>query len=490
MDKPAEMFDREYEWSALTRFIIDPQPGATLGVVSGRRRQGKTFLLDAACRAAGGFYFGATEAADAESLRRFSAALTEHSRPATPYHFAHWAEAIDALLALGSERPLPVVIDEFPYLSKANPELPSVIQEAFRPLRDQRTASQTRLLLCGSALSFMGKLLAGNAPLRGRSGLELLVRPLDHRLAAEFWDITDPRLALMVNSIVGGTPAYRREFARGDSPADMADFDDWVVRTVLNPETPLFREARYLLAEEPDLRDTTLYLSVLGAVADGNATRGGMAGYLERKATDIAHPINVLEDAGLLHRDADVFRENRPTYRIAEPLIGFYHAIMRPVWDQLERPGSANRVWQASRRRFVSNVLGPHFEQVCRDWALHHAEPDLLGGLPARVGHGTVHDPTTRTGHEIDVAIIGIADSGKAPLLAIGEAKWNDTMGAAHIDRLRRIRDLITRAGRYDTSHTKMICFSGAGFNDKAHRAATSSPDLHLVDLPALYGQN
>jgi hypothetical protein len=71
-----------------------------------------------------------------------------------------------------------------------------------------------------------------------------------------------------------------------------------------------------------------------------------MAGYLERKATDIAHPINVLEDAGLLYRDADVFRDNRPTYRIAEPLIAFYHAIMRPVWDQLERPGSAARVWQ------------------------------------------------------------------------------------------------------------------------------------------------
>lgn len=58
-----------------------------------------------------------------------------------------------------------------------------------------------------------------------------------------------------------------------------------------------------------------------------------MAGSLERKATDIARPINVLEDAGLLHRDAAVFRDNRPTYRIAEPLIGFYHAITRPVWD-------------------------------------------------------------------------------------------------------------------------------------------------------------
>ncbi len=490
MDKPAEMFDRDHEWSALRRFITDEQPGATLGVVSGRRRQGKTFLLDAACRAAGGFYFAATEAANAESLRRLGAALTAHVGPAVPYHFADWSEALDALLALGAERPTPVVIDEFPYLARANPELPSLLQEAFRPMRDQRTRSRTRLLLCGSALSFMGRLLSGNAPLRGRAGLEMLVRPLDHRLAAEFWEISDPALALKVNAVVGGTPAYRREFARGDTPSGPEDFDDWVIRTVLNPETPLFREARYLLAEEPDLRDSALYLSVLAAVADGNATRGGVAGYLERRATDIAHPINVLEDAGLLHRDADAFRDNRATYRISEPLIRFYHAIMRPVWDQLERPGSAGRVWQASRRRFVSNVLGPHFEQICRDWALHHADPDLFGGLPARVGHGVVHDPKTRTGHEVDVAVIGIADGGKPPLLAIGEAKWNDTMGAAHIERLRHIHDLITRTGRYDTTGTRLLCFSGTGFNDKARAATAASPDVHLVDLPTLYGRS
>src|SRR5882757_2437726 len=101
------MFDRDFEWSALTRFIADPQPGATLGVVSGRRRQGKTFLLDAACRATGGFCFGAPEAVDAESLRRFSSALTEHVGPASPFHFADWAEAVDALLALGAEPPVP-----------------------------------------------------------------------------------------------------------------------------------------------------------------------------------------------------------------------------------------------------------------------------------------------------------------------------------------------------------------------------------------------
>ena len=54
MDKPAEMFDRAFEWAELTRFATLPGLRATLGVVSGRRRQGKTFLLDAVARASGG----------------------------------------------------------------------------------------------------------------------------------------------------------------------------------------------------------------------------------------------------------------------------------------------------------------------------------------------------------------------------------------------------------------------------------------------------
>ncbi|HLU46318.1 MAG TPA: ATP-binding protein, partial [Natronosporangium sp.] len=147
---------------------------------------------------------------------------------------------VDALLALGRERPIPVVLDEFPYLARVSPALPSILQAAYAPLRPERTDSRTRLLLCGSAMSFMGSLLAGNAPLRGRAGLELMVHPLDHQLAAEFWGITDPRLAVKVNAIVGGTPAYRREFARNDVPAGPDDFDAWVTRTVLNPESPLF----------------------------------------------------------------------------------------------------------------------------------------------------------------------------------------------------------------------------------------------------------
>ena len=154
--RPAGMFDRDYEWTELGRFATDERPGVTLGVVSGRRRQGKTFLLSALCQMTGGFYFAADEATDGESLRRIGSVLAAHIDSPAPLVFESWHAVFDALLALGKDRPLPVVIDEFPYLARANPSLPSIIQNALAPLRAERESSRTRLLLCGSALSFMG----------------------------------------------------------------------------------------------------------------------------------------------------------------------------------------------------------------------------------------------------------------------------------------------------------------------------------------------
>jgi uncharacterized protein len=466
----------------------DASPGATLGVVSGRRRQGKTFLLRALCQATGGFYFAADEAADGESLRRIGAALSAHLGTPAPLRFADWHDVADALLALGRDGPVPVVIDEFPYLARANPSLPSVIQNAFGPLRAEREESRTRLLLCGSALSFMGKLLAGGAALRGRAGLELVVHTLDYRLAARFWDVPDPGLAVKVHAIVGGTPAYRREFARDDTPAGGDDFDGWVQRTVLNPASPLFREARYLLSDEPDLRDVGLYHSVLAAIADGNRTRGGIASYLGRKSGDLAHPLNVLLDCGLVVREPDAFAGNRTTFRIAEPLITFYHAVMRPIWSDLEHTRDASRLWRLSQRRFSASVLGPHFDQLCRSWLLYHAAEETVGGIPVRVQTGTVHDAASRASHQLDVVAFGLADAGPEPVIAIGEVKWNEVMSTTHLDRLRHIRGLLAAQHRAGAARARLLCFSGAGFTEGLWGAAAHSADVLLIGPGDLYG--
>jgi len=121
--------------------------------------------------------------------------------------FDGWEECIAALLGLSSGRPLLVVLDAFPYLTAATPALPSIIQAAFGPRAAPRRRSRVRLILYGSALTFMSRLLSGDAPLRGRAGLELSVGPFDYRQAAAFWGLETPDLAFRVHAIVGGTPA-------------------------------------------------------------------------------------------------------------------------------------------------------------------------------------------------------------------------------------------------------------------------------------------
>jgi AAA+ ATPase superfamily predicted ATPase len=483
--KPEQIFDRDREWRALAEFVADQRDEVSLGVVSGRRRQGKTYLLRSLAEAAGGFFFEAAEATQAESLRMFGAALARHVGSPAAFTFATWEDALTYFLSIGAGSPVPLVIDEFPYLVKASPSLPSLLKREI-DLRgpSRHGGSRARVLLCGSAMSVMGGLLAGNAPLRGRAGLEMVLRPFGYRDAAAFWSAADPGLAVLLYSVVGGTPAYRRQFVRDDAPDGLDDFDSWVVRAVLNPDRPLLREARYLLAEETEIRDPALYYSVLAAVADGNATWGGIASYIGRKAADIAHPLNVLEDCGLIAKEEDVFRSGRSRYRITEPLITFYEAIMRPRWSDLEA-GRGSVIWADSKPRFLSRVVGPGFEALCREFAMQYGR-HAFGASVGQVAAGTIGDPGNKTQIEIDVAVLAPAVSGEPrKIVSLGEAKWGDVMGLRHMERLRRARSLLAAKG-YDTDEAVLACYSGAGFDDDL-RAAVSRERLLLIDLAELY---
>jgi AAA+ ATPase superfamily predicted ATPase len=481
VEKPSDVFDRDWEWDQLTRFAAGAGPGASIGVVSGRRRQGKTFLLEGLCEVAGGFFYAATETLPrAEALRQIGQAVADFRSQPGAIHYDDWAQAFDGLLALAESGPIPVVLDEFPYLVRDAPELPSVIQRALSPRRRQRQRSQARVLLCGSSLSFMGQLLMGSAPLRGRSALELIVHTFDFRLARKFWGITDHRLAALTYFVVGGTPAYRGEYLPG---VEIRDFDAFVTGHVLNPASPLFREVRALLAEDPALRETGLYHTVLAAVAEGNVTRGAVANRLERKSTDISHHLTVLKEAGLLRPEPDAFRARRTRYDIIEPLVRFHHVVVRPHWSQLERgrPQRTAAIWRDQQAQFHSQVAGPTFERMCRQWTQDFAAPDTVGGTATTVCTGVVYDKARRASHEVDV--VALADRNQ--VLAIGEAKWGDTLDTHHLARLAHISNLLDTQGRRPQ---RLLLFSGAGFTPDLETHAQQDPDrIHLIHLPRLY---
>lgn len=489
IERPAALFDRVKEWDDLVRFATEPTTSSRIGVVSGRRRQGKSFILDELARQVGGFYHQALEEERAPALERLGAAMAaDRGLPGGSLSFPDWSALLRTLAEPVTPSPRLVVIDEYPYLLAKSPDIASAIQFAYDASRMERQPP-LRLILCGSAMSVMAGLLSGQRALRGRAVLDLVIDPFDYREAAAFWGVQgDPRLAFLLFCVVGGTPGYRDLLEMGP-PTSVADFPAWLARGVLNPAHAMFRETDYLLAEEPSLTDRSIYQSALAAVAAGRTTSGGVAGALGRPETSVTHVIDGLERARFIERADDVLRSRRPTLRITDAMLRFQHAVIRPDFHRFESRQTL-AAWSDATARFESGVAGPAFDSIARAWSSRYASADTLGGTAARVGSTVVNDPLGRSRLEIDVVALEARsddEAGKSPtLLLIGEAKSGpDPRGMADLHRLERARELL--AGRASVERTGLAIFAAGGFTGDLRDEATRRSDVVLVDLERLY---
>ncbi len=488
--KPADVFARDREWSDLAAFATSADPGLRLAIVRGRRRQGKSFLLRRLARACNGFYYQALEEERTQALESFGAALGRHlGVPGGRLAFASWTEAVQALAALrgDGERPALAVIDEFPYLLAHSPELQSVIQLA---VDERRAASSppSRLILCGSALATMSSLLAGSQALRGRASLDLVLTAFDYRDAALFWGVADPRVAFPVYAVFGGTPGYR-DLLTVPAPTSLSGLGRWLAKGPLNPSSALFREDDYLLTGEPALSGRALYHAVLTAIAQGKTTQGAIAAALGREQRSVQYPLAALAESGFVIRDDDLLRQRRPTYRLADPILRFHHAVTRPDLARFE-DHRADEAWADADERFRSQVLGPQFEQVARDFTARYAPADRLGGIASRVGRAVVNDPAARTTHEVDVVAIDTSARLQRPrAVVLGEAKYSERRCTLDdVRRLERIRGLVAARRDVDAAAARLAIFSASGFTAELAGLARRRNDIVLVNLASMYG--
>lgn len=484
------MIGRRNEWSRLGEFATSGAHHPTLGIAWGRRRVGKSFLLQALTRTLGGFYYEATRGSQAEALRDLGASLGAFQGTAGPLALADWGAALETLLSLGKEQELPVVLDEFPYLLEHSPSLDSLLQRALGPGARHSSSGRERLILCGSAMTLMRSVLGGTAPLRGRAGLDLRVSPFHFRIARELHGIEDLATAVRTFAVIGGVAAYAREMVDGDLPAGASDFHRWVCRRVLSPSAPLFHEVGLLLAEDPSTskaRKINLYHATLAGIATGHHAHAKLAGYAKIPGASLAPIVDALVSSEFVEKIQDPIRDNRPTYHPADPLIRFHYAILRRNQSRLARHDADTRaLWRQILPTFESQVLGPSFEAMARYWTQHFAAPETLGAPPDQVGPTTIvlADGTHR---QIDVlAAHGQpTDPGDRDVLALGEAKVGEVMGRRQLLRLEEARAALGPRAL----EARLLLF-GARFSPNLLQEAARRPDLEIVDLERLYHGN
>lgn len=489
MRRPDDLFDRRQEWSDLVEFAGGSQP-IRLGIVYGRRRQGKSWLLRRLVRAAGGIYTMALQHDRTSALGRMAGQLGEASElGGVRFELDDWEEALRtarSVLRQQGERIL--VLDEYPYLLEHSPELSSVLQAFYDDVRSDSDGPPVRLLLCGSAISVMEELLSGQSPLRGRTQLQMHLRPFDFRTSARFWEANEPELAFHLNAILGGTAGYR-DLVQHDPPSDVNALPRWLSGTVLNPSSALFTEDDYLLREDPRIRERTVYYSILQAVSEGHRTQTEIGGAVGRKRTDLAHPLDVLETSGFLTISQDIRKKRGSSIRIADPIVRFHQLITKPRLSQFEER-QFDRAWSAARPTYESQIQGPHFEELARQWVRLFADESTLGGETGEVGHTVVPDPEHRKNREIDVVGLEAGErkhDKSSRIRCIGEAKSSSsTRDAEDLRRLERMRELLEADGA-PCANASLLLFGRAGFDAGLRDVADGRDDVELVDLDRMY---
>lgn len=378
-----------------------------LVLIWGRRRSGKTFLLQHFAKAHRTVYFAATQQSEPIELANFTGAvrqaLGDGGLP-SGYVFPDWGTALDWVTDAAGRKRVVVVLDEFPYLAGSTRGLESIVQRWW----DQRGRdSHIMLILCGSAVAYMQQIAGAAAPLHQRATGSILVQSLDYKAAGLFSSRLPPAEKLLVYGVLGGTPLYLEQWDNRASKRGN------LVRLFADPASPLVDAAELVLAGE--IPETEGAFRVLQAVALGRTRAGEIADYAR---VAVERPLKRLTTLGILERRVPAFddpaRTKRAIYRIVDPYFKFWFRFIAPSRAQIAR-GLGEVLVDETILRGLDDYMGPIFEEVARDHARGLA---ASGELAAdRVDAWWSADGA----HEVDM----VGTVRRNHLSFVGTAKWS-----------------------------------------------------------------
>jgi AAA+ ATPase superfamily predicted ATPase len=412
--------NRERELELLGRWW-STAPQSKLGLVWGRRRVGKTALLQHFAEDKRSVFHTGAGRPLADELRILSRLAAEVIEPgfrdleARP--FVDWEDLLETLAGAAGDEPLLVVLDEFPELTAVAPDLESRIRAFWDRARGR---TRLRMLLCGSAVRTMEAIREERSPLYGRIELSLLLPPFRPHEAALMLPRLSPSERALVWGLVGGMPLYLEWWD------ERASLDRNLLRLVCEPGAALLTAGELTLASELDGGE--LGRQILYAIAAGRTKHSEIE---DAVRADPARPLERLVRIGLVERMVPVTLDPRRTrlrrYRIADNFLAFWLSLVDPYRTEIER--GLGRSILPVLKAGLNDFLGARYEEAFRSHLRLLADRGQLARDIVAIGPFWTSDP-----QPVEIDAVALAGRAREAVL-LGECKWSRRVDGRRIRR-------------------------------------------------------
>mgnify|MGYP000908788352 FL=1 len=428
-------------------------------VIYGRRRIGKTSLINEFLKDKKAIYYVALEENAEDNLKRFSDAISifKNTDQGGKEKFANFEECFKEITRLAQKQRVILVIDEFPYLAKAYPTISSMLQSY---IDHEFKETNLFLILCGSSMSFMERQVLGyQSPLYGRRTLALKLEPFKLSEAHEMLQKLSKEDAFIINTVCGGVPQYLSYMSDSMSVADN------IKKNFLSKSGRLFDEPNNLLQQE--LRDPTNYNSIINAIASGASKHSKIAQSAHLQTGPLTTYLNNLIDLGIVEKKLPVTEQKKSkskniVYRICDGMFRFWYTFVGKQTDLIER-GLTDLAWTKVQKN-LSDFMEPEFEKYSQDFMWSQDMNEKIVPNPF-IHLGNWWGTDKRTHQQVELDVVGFSDDERDGYF--GECKWkNEPISRSVLEKLITNSEIF----KYPLKHYYL--FSKSGFTDSCQELA------------------
>ena len=431
-------------------------------VIYGRRRVGKTALINRFIEGKNAIYFMGVESNAKQNLENFSKNIIEYNTGIeTETSFLSFQAALEYVFKLSEKERAVLAIDEYPYVARSEKSLASTLQLLIDKYKD---SSKLMLILCGSSMSYMeDNVLAYKAPLYGRRTAQMKIVPFDFEETCKYFRHFSDEDKALIYGLVGGTPQYLLQMN------DELSVEENIKITFLNPASALFEEPENLLKQE--VREPALYNAIIAAIATGSTRMSEISSKVGEDTNVCSTYVKNLVSLGIIKKETPYGEKasRKAIYSIEDNLFRFWYRFVPANYSIIAR-GAADLAYKRIEP-FLSDYMGKVFEEICKQWLWKQL---LDGNCPVEfssLGRWWGNDPKEKRQAEIDI----LAEQDKTTAL-FGECKWtNEKVDLGVLETLVKRSELFSYRTKY------FYLFSKSGFTKGCIDKAKEMGNVVLV---------